>query len=324
MRHAALATGCVSIALWTGVATAQPELQAPLDPAVQAQVDALVSEGDSLAAAKDYAAAIERYKRADHLAPRALHACLIGAVYSRRALWPQAELFYAECHSRAAASDPAPKWLAAAEQELAAKMTAAGVAEVAFTVEPGGAGARLKLSGFAPDESFAPRTLHLPPGQHTVTVTAAGHLSETRTFDVEPGGAPLAIATTLKPVAIEPPPPPPPPAPPRVERSKLPWIVMGAGGALALGGGLYHATVLRGRWQDLEDTTDRAFYDGAGDEAWRSARRNTIILYSAAAVVLGTGVALRAMGVGDRREAAFAVGVEPRDGGGVVTVGWGH
>jgi hypothetical protein len=306
----------MALVLWAAAAAAQP---APAVTAVdEAALQALVARGEQLAIDKDYAGAIAVWKEADRLAARALHACLIGRAYTRRGLWPQAELFFAACRARATADHPAPGWLDTAERELAAQIERAGAAAITIVVEPAVDGAQVKLSGFAPDEAVPAGTLHLSPGRHTVSVSAPGHDPASETFDVDgPAARTITIALGGGPL-----PPPVLPAPPgRVRRSKLPWIVIGAGGALALGGGVYHATVLRGAWNDLEATTDRDFYDGEGDRAWRSARRNTVILYGAAAATIGVGVALHALNVGDRREAP-QVGLVPVDGGGVVSVGW--
>jgi hypothetical protein len=315
VRHVALVCGCAIGALSTN-AVAQA-------PAEDPEVARLVADGEALAKAGNFSAAIEMWKDADRRAPRARHACLIGLAYTRREAWPQAEIFLASCRQRATADDPVPAWLDTVEGELATKLAQSPVAAVTLAAS---APATFKVSSFAPDETVGPRVIHLALGQHTITASADGFKPSAVTVDID-SREPRTITIELEPLVSVPdperlPPPPPPPPPPRTRRSKLPWIVMGAGGALALGGGFYHATVLRGAWNDLEQTTDRDFYDGTGDEAWRSARRNTIILYSAAAVAIGTGVALRAMGVGDRREAPIAIGVTPRDGGGVVTVGW--
>lgn len=314
MRHVALVTGSIALALSARGANAQPA-----QPVDEAALQALVARGEQLAIDKDYAGAIDVWKQADRAEPRALHACLIGRAYTRRGLWAQAELFFTACRARATAAQPAPGWLDTAERDLAEQLARAGAAAVTIGVEPPVLGAQVTLSGLAPDETFAPRTVHLAPGQHTITVTAPGHRAATETFDID-GPAPRVITITLARDDADDDRPPPPP-PPVVRRGRLPWIVIGAGGALAVAGGAYHAIVLRGAWNDLEATTDRGFYDGAGDRAWRDARRNTIILYGAAAVTIGTGVALRALGVGDRREAP-AVSLAPVDGGGVLTVGW--
>jgi hypothetical protein len=317
----ALVLVLVAATLAPGRAQAQPVPSdaAPLD---EAELQALVARGEQLAIDKDYAGAIEQWKQADRTAPRALHACLIGRAYSRRGLWAQAELFYAECRRRATAEHPAPGWLDVAERELAAQIERAGGAAVTIVVSPPAEGVQVKLSGFAPDEAFAPRTIHLPPGQHTISASAPGVAPVTETFDVD-GPAARTITLELRRDEPEPVRPSRDVAPPRVRRGVLPWIVLGAGGALAVGGGIYHSTVLRGAYDDLEATDDRGFYDGEGDRAWRSARRNTIILYSAAAATIGAGVALRLLGVGDRRETP-AVSLLPLDGGGVVTAGWGR
>lgn len=314
VRHAALVCGCAIGALSTN-AVAQA-------PAEDPEVARLVADGEALAKGGNFSAAIEKWKDADRRAPRAKHACLIGLAYTRREAWPQAEIFLAACRQRATADDPVPTWLDTVEVELAGKLAQSPVAAVTLGAN---VPATFKVSSFAPDETVGARVIHLALGQHTITATADGYKPSAVTVDID-SREPRTIAIELEPLVSDPDPDldrhPPPVPRTRVHRSNVPWLVMGAGGVLALGGGIYHATVLRGAWKDLEQTTDRDFYDGTGDEAWRSARRNTVLIYSVAAATIGAGLALRALGVGDRTETWKAVAVTPRDGGGVVTISW--
>jgi hypothetical protein len=50
----------------------------------------LEKRGQELAKQNEYTQAIDAFKRADRLAPRAAHACMIGLAYLRREMWPQA------------------------------------------------------------------------------------------------------------------------------------------------------------------------------------------------------------------------------------------
>src|SRR5688500_12837062 len=67
------------------LAAAQPA------PPVVGDPDAMVAEGETLARTGEYTRAIDLFKRADGIAKRTRHACLIGLVYTRRELWSQAE-----------------------------------------------------------------------------------------------------------------------------------------------------------------------------------------------------------------------------------------
>jgi hypothetical protein len=144
-------------------------------PARADDVDDLVVQGETLAKQAEWTRAIAAFKQADAKRPRAKHACLIALAYTRRELWAEAELFLQVCQQRAAADDPAPDWLAEAQRTLADKLAAAGAAPVAITVEPADAIALVSVSSFAPDETFPPRTIHLPPGTHVISASAPGY-----------------------------------------------------------------------------------------------------------------------------------------------------
>jgi hypothetical protein len=90
-----------------------------------------------------FSEAIDAFKEADRLAPRASHACLIALAYTRRELWPQAEIFFTLCHQRATEWDPLPDWLPLAEKTLADHLASANVAEVEIRIEPAAAKAML-------------------------------------------------------------------------------------------------------------------------------------------------------------------------------------
>jgi hypothetical protein len=133
----------------------------------------LEARGEAAAKAGDFAGAIDHFKAADKLEVHASHACLIALAYMRRNLWAQAELWRAQCHARASAGDPLPDWIAEADAQFDASLAAANVAEVTIAVTPGDA--RIAIMGFAPDETFVPRAVHLPPGTYELTASAPGY-----------------------------------------------------------------------------------------------------------------------------------------------------
>ncbi len=102
--------------------------------------------------AKDgrFADAIDSFKAADRIQPRASHACLIALAYTRRELWSQAQLWLSTCHTRASASDPLPDWVPLAEKQIKERLETANVAEVTIEVKPAGAKAKFTVSSFAP------------------------------------------------------------------------------------------------------------------------------------------------------------------------------
>lgn len=287
--------------------------------------ETLRTRGEQLAKERHYSEAIDAFKAADRLEPRALHACLIALAYTRRELWPQAEIFLEQCEKRATASDPLPDWVPTAKQQLAERLAAVNVAAVEIVVEPAGVGAKFAVSSFAPDELFDPRTIHLPPGRHLITVTASGFRDVQQTVEVK-DGTPQRVSITMLPLTTEPPRAPEQPVPPPLEaapRSKVPYVVMGIGGALAAGGGLIQATLFRTARNDMVDAAriqDEPAYREA-EHRFDRYRAVSIGLYAAGAVTLGVGVVLAL--TGHESKEPLQVSITPiDDGGGLVTVEW--
>jgi hypothetical protein len=288
------------------------------------EVDDLVANGEALAKKGEFTSAIDAFKQADAKRPRAAHACLIGLVYTRRELWPQAELFFARCHARATAEDPLPSWLANAERQLAQKLVADGAAPITIQVTP--PAAKITISSFAPDESFEPQTIHLAPGHHTIEATADGYAPVSREVIVE-SAAPQTIAIDLtKPDVATPPAPPPvvtpapvqptppPPAPPR---SKLPLVVLGGGIALGAIGGAVDLFVEKPARDRLAAAQTTALYNARLD-SFRLRRDVTVGLYAGALAAVAVGVVLYF--TYDRHE--VSIGATPVAGGGAVRLGW--
>ncbi len=149
-----------------GVGSSSLEAVTPSDP--------LAAQGQELARQGEYSRAIQLFKRADADHPTSGHACLIGLVYTRRELWSQAEIFFDLCTQRATAADPTPDWLPEARRQLDAKLAEVDAAPIDIRVAPAGIAARITVSSFAPDESFAPRPIHLAPGSYVVSASAPG------------------------------------------------------------------------------------------------------------------------------------------------------
>ncbi len=309
----------VGASLGAGVATADP-------------ADDLRAQGEALAKAGRYTEAIAAFKESNRDKARATNSCLIGLAYTRRELWPQAEIMIDRCKREASAADPTPDWLPALEQELAKRLATVGVAPVTIVVEPAAAKAELTVSSFAPDELFEPRTIHLPPGSHVVVASAPGYAKAQRTIeitaDLQPrrvvielrheGETPPPPAANLHP---EPPPPPPPPLP--AAHSAVPLVVMGAGGAMLAAGIVFHATAFRTAATELADATD-ATPDPRQYDQWShryDVRREWLVgLYAAGAITAGIGLYLRLSE--HETEALPQISVVPITGGGLVSVGW--
>lgn len=285
--------------------------------------ESLRARGEQLARDGRYSEAIDAFKAAEKLEPRARHACLIGLAYLRRELWPQAEIFLAQCEARATAADPVPEWMPAAKQQLAERLASVAVSPVTLEVEPADLDVELAVSSFAPDERFVPRTIHLPPGTHVVLATAAGHRDAQVTVEVT-DASPRTVTITLEPVA---------PAQPAVSRddatrapavprsrSKVPYAVMGAGAGLAITGAAVHLFLFKPARDDLANAATLPDYEDreAAFDRWRA---TSIGLYAAGALAIGAGLVLRYTVFDDPSEAP-QIAVQPHEGGGLVTVGW--
>ena len=241
-------------------------------------VDDLVARGEELAKAGEWSRAIDAFKAADAVRPRAKHACLVGLAYTRRELWAEAELFLSICHQRATAADPLPEWIDEADRQLRDKLALAGAAAVTIDVQPDAAVpvARVGVSSFAPGESFSPRTIHLAPGTYIITVTAPGYRDKRQDVTIV-DAAPRTVTLSL--VALRP------------ARSLVPWIAIGGGVALgALGVVLDLDEVQPLRPELAKSMSAYSRYSPAFD-AWRGA---TIGCWIGGALAVGAGVWLLA------------------------------
>jgi hypothetical protein len=281
-------------------------------------VDDLVAKGEALAKQSEFTSAIDTFKQADAIRPRAKHACLIGLVYARRELWPQAELFFARCRSRATDEDPLPKWIDDAQHQLETKLTGAGAAAITIVVTPAEAHPQVTVSSFAPDEVFEPQTIHLAPGHHTLDVTADGFTAASREVVVTTA-APQTITIEMhRPgetppvVAVQPPPPPPPP------HSLVPAVIVVGGLALGVAGGAFELFVFKPARDQLASAPDAAVYESRRS-SFALRRDVTIGLYAGAVAAVAIGVVLRYTVFAD---SSVTVGATTEHGGGVVTVGW--
>jgi hypothetical protein len=287
------------------------------------QRDELQAKGEVLAKEGRFGEAIEQWKAADRIEPRASHACLIALAYTRRELWPQAELFLALCHGRATATDPMPSWVPEAEQQLKDRLQSANVTPVTIDVTPPSAKASVTVSSFAPDEVFAPRTIHLPPGTHVIFAKAEGYEPEQVTLvikDKAPKHVVIDLGVAPEAGNAQPPPPTdvvPPPA------SRVGLYVMIGGGVVTLAGVGNHIGMAKSRQtlvdNDPEHANDQVAYDAAYPK-FTKARAIAITCYVVGAGLLVTGYLLRSKA---KREASVQLTAVPLpEGGGFVSLGW--
>lgn len=301
-----------------------------VSPALADSVDQLSARGEQLAKEGRLTEAIDAFKQADRLEQKAKHACLIALAYTRRELWPQAEIFLAECHDRASPSDPLPDWVPLADKQLAERLRNAKVAAVEIRVEPASVKARITVSSFAPDEAFEPRTIHLNQGRHLITATAEGREAVTETVEVSTTGAREVVLKFVpkarpKPVDKEIEPAPPIEKPVAKQPSRvLPWTLIGSGVALGMVGGLYHLLVYKPAHDKLVEASnamDQAAYDRYEPE-WNRKLKTNIAIYAGAGVLVATGVVLRMTVYRSRPESAVKVSAQPTSGGAIVGLEW--
>jgi len=252
--------------------------------------DDLVAKGQALAEQGEWTQAIDAFKAADAQRPTATHACLIGLAYTRRELWPQAELFFARCRTRATAAEPLPSWYAGAVAELAGKLGDAGAVAIALATDPPAAGARFTLSSFAADEQLEPQTIHLAPGRYVVLVEAPRYRPARRELTVR-AGQPETVTVHLE---------------PRFRPSRVPPALVIGGGAVLAGALAFDLFALQPARDALGGTN--AAYD-ANREAFRTRRAITIGMFAGGAALALAGVALR---VTVYRDTGAAVAVEWR------------
>jgi len=281
------------------------------------QRDDLQSKGEQLAKEGRYGEAIEQFKAADRIEPRASHACLIALAYTRRELWPQAELFLSLCHSRATAADPLPSWVPEADQQLNDRLKSANVTAVTIDVKPPAAKASVTVSSFAPDEVFGPRTIHLPPGTHVIFAKAEGFEPKQVTLEIK-DKTPQRVVLDLSATSTENTQLPPPIEPVSKRPSRVGLYLMAGGGVVAALGVVSHLGMAKTR-NTLDSTNDPAEYDAKLPD-FTAARATTIACYAVGAGLLVTGYFLRRSA---KKEAAMQVTAVPLpEGGGFVSLEW--
>jgi len=293
-----------------------------------------VAEGEKLARAGLYAESIARFKAAEQLAPHAAHDCYLALSYFRLKKLGQAELFMQRCAARATGGDPAPSWLVSMGNDLKSAIAAADLSSVAITVKPEAAAgaARLTCSAFAADETFAPTTIHLPPGSHTLRVEAEGFAPLEKSIEVT-SKQPLAVELTLDaaPAAEPAAPAPAPPtaavpapavtaqaAPPAEGRGPWPYVVLGVAGAALVGGVAMHVKALHTK-DDAESSLAR--YNRLAND-YDSQRSFTYTLYTVAIIAGGIGAWMWFHGPPDDGAGGFQASAAAAPDGAFVTFGW--
>jgi tetratricopeptide (TPR) repeat protein len=264
--------------------------------------------GETLAKDGRYSEAIDAFKAAEHKEHRSRHACLIGLAYERREAYPQAEIYLEQCKAGATAGDPLPEWAPEAFRVLAEALAKEKLVAVLVMASP--AEAQISVSTFAPDDLFAARTIHLPPGKYTFTASAPGYAN--RIEEVEIGEQAGAVSFNLERRVDD---------KPKVEPSKVPWVIVGGGVALGVAGALVHTLALapaRDMLVTAEAANDPSLYTRYSSKFDRD-RLLAIGLYSAGAVAIVTGFVLHATVF---KAPETQVAITPTTGGGLLTLSW--
>lgn len=290
----------IGIAAWTaGVAIAHADAREDL----QAKGEAFARDGH-------WSEAIEQFKAADKIEPRASHACLIALAYTRKEAWPQAELFLALCHERSTVSSEAlPDWVPVADQQIRERLQAAKLVEVSIEIKPATVRATLTVSSFAPDEVFSPRTIHLPAGTHVIVARAQGFPDVKQVLEIT-DEQPRHVVLDFAPLVAAQHAPAPHPG----------RTLMIAGGATIGLGVAAHI------WMAFERAKLQQAADDHAPLAWDRystkfdvAKYSALGLYAVGAGILVTGYLIHRSHRGSHVE----VGAAPlSDGGGFVTLGW--
>jgi hypothetical protein len=267
----------------------------------------LQQQGEDLAKQGRFTEAIDSFKAADKLQPSAAHACLIALAYTRRELWPQAEIWLQLCQVRASPQDPLPDWAPAEQDQIGERLTAANVAAVQIEVQPAEAGAKLTVSSFAPDEQFAPRTIHLPFGTHQIFAHAQGYKDESQTLEVTDKTAKHVVIVMHKPESgvVG--------APLPVAHGDSGKKLMVAGGVV-IGAGFVAYGVMGIGWAKLNN---KEGFGGGYETMYDVGRVSSIGLW-----VIGAGLVAIGYVKHSHAEESPAIAVTPLPGGGMFSVGW--
>lgn len=165
----------------------------------------LAAEAKTIGGDGDLPGAVELLRRAIALDDTPDYRCNLAVAHYHLQAYAVAHLLLGMCLEHTDQHDD-PKFAreAPTAYAYAGKVLAAGGhGSVAFrTIPPD---ARIAVSAFDPRERFlAPRTVWLPVGTHTITVSTPGYKTITRTIEVIEGD------NTIDPIELEPDPEPPP------------------------------------------------------------------------------------------------------------------
>ncbi len=308
MRVRLVLTACL-LGAASAVAAAQPAPIVDDRPATPGAIEAgavLVAEGTALGGQNRYEQALTRFLVAADRHPSATHDCLVALAYARIGRLTPARLWLDAAARR---GDVRPPWCASTlVDDVTAQLATRGFVAIEVVVTPADAevwiGDDVHVRGG--------RTIWLPPGEVAVRAQRTGHQPVERRDPVVAGARlvldlPAIVATPDRPVRAAP--------PPSASRSRLPWLVAGAGGAALIAGGVFHA-LAAGTRADANAESPASGSFATLDARFVQQRAVALSLYGAGAVGVGVGLWL-ATRSGDepQRGAGLTVG----RGGGAVT-----
>lgn len=254
------------------------------------------------AAAGNFDAAIELFRKARSLDDRPEYVCNIGTAYYRAGKYPEAHAYFSLCLGRkgtvsAGHIDVVQQAFTYIDQ----KLRQGDYAAVDVSVLPKGA---LVRPDYLPegDELPGSRAFWFSFGKHSLAVSAPGHDPKTITFEAKDRQQRLEVKLTETQIS-EPVEPNDPSAPvtgrPQIAKpsdaapSRRPaWIALAAGGVLVVGGGVMHVVALNTKGELEGMTADERVTDPSTLDAFETQRAITIGLYAAGAVAVGVGAYL--------------------------------
>jgi len=283
---------------------------------------ALVAEGEALGKAGKYDQALERFRRAEAIAPNAVHDCFMAIALTRQQSLTRARFFLERCKRRSEQSPPVP-WYEEAHGQLVASMMDHGKLQVIVAASDTDvvAAARIEIRGFEDLPLQSGDAVFLPAGRHRVTVRHNGYKIAKQQISIAPD-EPLKVTATLvreTPESVV-------RAEPRVAARKTPvaaYTIYGAAGIALVAGVAFHINGAMAR-SDAIDANERR------DEAAYEVHRDRIVVNRAIAVSLYSVGALSAavatyLLLRDRNSKSdsesLAVSVAVDNGAGAIAIG---
>lgn len=272
----------------TAPATADPRSQGPKPKKSkdERRADLLVEQGKVLGEEGHPEQALEKFREAERVFPRAAHLCNIGIAYDTMGNLPLALLYLERCREKA---QTFPKWLAAKHGEVIAELTRTH-APVEIRVRPRKAKIRVSALGSNEPVSDGERVF-LARGEWTIVARRKGYQTREAVVSITNlAGQRIDLALEREPGG---------PEETDVEAEEDSggggaraggWILIAAGAAAAATGGLFHYRSNRAR-DEARDLPPGPDFDER-DAAYRRDGWIAVGAYGTGAVCVGVGLYL--------------------------------